>query len=173
MFVVFAVVFVAKARSARAFDDFARSLSQFGIRSIPGQWVVAALVLLLEALASIGLVMLAHHPVVRYALPVVLLLGFSAGVALSARSGRLAACHCFGTSTELPVPAHLALNCSLAGWGCLAAVTGGSAGSTGDTVLGTGLGAITGVLFAASADLYMALSTGSTTGGRTVSEGMG
>ncbi len=165
MFVVFAVAFSAKARSAEAFDDFAASLSQFGLRSIPGQRVLAAAVLLLEALACAGLALLAQHPLVRFALPVALLLGFSAGVALSARSGQLTACHCFGTSTELPVPAHLALNLSLAALGCLAAITGSPTGSAGDTVLGIGLGITTGVLFAASADLYVALSTSSTGGG--------
>jgi len=160
MFVVFAVAFVAKVRTAAAFDDFAASLSQFDIRSILGQQLVAVLVLLLEVLACAGLLTLAHHPLARFVLPVLLLLGFSVGVALSARGGQLTACHCFGTSTELPTSAHLALNCSLAALGCLAAVTGGSAGSAGDTVLGVGLGVITGMLFAASADLYVALSAG-------------
>lgn len=159
MFVVFAVAFGAKARSTETFDDFAASLSQFGLRSILGQRLLAGLVLLLEALACIGLLLLAHHPLARFLLPVLLLLGFSVGVALSAGAGRLTACHCFGTSTELPVPAHLAMNCSLAALGSLAAVVGNSAGSAGDTVLGVGLGVITGVLFAASADLYVALST--------------
>lgn len=159
MFVVFAVAFLAKVRSTTAFDDFAASLSQFGVRPVGGQRLLAAVVLLLEASACVGLVLLAHHPVARFVLPVLLLLGFSAGVALSARSGRLAACHCFGTSTELPAPAHLTLNCALAALGVLAMTIGGSSGSTGDTVLGVGLGVITGVLFAASADLYLALST--------------
>ena len=174
MFVVFAVAFMAKVRSVTAFDDFAASLSQFGVSSIGGQRLLAASVLLLEALACVGLVLLAHHPVARFVLPVVLLLGFSVGVAASGRAGRLTACHCFGTSTELPTSAHLALNCSLAALGCLAAVVGGSAGSAGDTVLGIGLGVITGVLFAASADLYVALSTGAAAAGRgAISERMG
>ena len=173
MFVVFAVAFLAKARSASAFDDFAASLSQFGISSIGGQRLLAAAVLLLEALACVGLVLLVHHPLARFLLPVVLLLGFSVGVALSGRAGRLTACHCFGTSTELPTPAHLALNCSLAALGCLAMVTDGSTGTAGDTVLGIGLGVITGVLFAASADLYLALSTGGAAGRRAVPEKVG
>lgn len=170
MFVVFAVAFAAKARSATAFDDFAASLSQFGVSSIGGQRVLAAAVLLLESLACAGLVLLLHHPLARFALPVLLLLGFSAGVALSARAGRLTACHCFGTSTELPTPVHLALNCALAALGCLAAGTDGSSGTTGDTVLGIGLGIVTGILFAASADLYLALSTGGAAARRAVSE---
>ncbi len=157
MFVVFAVAFLAKLRSASAFDDFTASLSQFGISSIGGQRRLAAVVLLLEALACVGLVLLVHHPLARFLLPIVLLLGFSVGVALSAWAGKLTACHCFGTSTELPTPAHLALNLSLAALGCLAMTNEGSVGTAGDTVLGIGLGVITGVLFAASADLYLAL----------------
>lgn len=170
MFVIFAVAFLAKARSVSAFDDFAASLSQFGVRSIGGQRLLAAGVLLLEALACAGLALLVHHPFARFVLPVILLLGFSVGVALSARAGQLTACHCFGTSTQLPAPAHLALNCALAALGCLAVVADGSAGTAGDTVLGIGLGVITGVLFAASADLYLALSTGGAAGRRAVSE---
>jgi methylamine utilization protein MauE len=170
MLVVFAVAFVAKARSVTAFDDFAASLSQFGVRSIGGQRLLAGIVLLLEALAGVGLILLVHHPLARFVLPVVLLLGFGAGVALSARTGRLSACHCFGTSTELPARPHLALNGALAGLGCLAAFTGDTAGSTGDTVLGIGLGVISGILFVGAADLYQALSIGDSTGRRAVPE---
>lgn len=170
MFVVFAVAFAAKARSASAFDDFAASLSQFGISSIGGQRLLAAVVLLLEALACVGLVLLAHHPVARFVLPVLLLLGFSGGVALTARTGRLSACHCFGTSTELPAGPHLALNGALVVLGCLAAFGGDPAGTAGDTVLGIGLGVISGILFVSAADLYQALSVGGAAGRRTVSE---
>jgi hypothetical protein len=167
MFVVFAVAFLAKARSVTAFDDFAASLSQFGVRSIGGQRVLAVVLLLLEALACGGLALLAHHPLVRFVLPVGLLLGFSAGVGLSARSGQLAACHCFGTSTELPAGPHVTLNAGLAILGVLAGVGGDPGGTSGDTVLGIGLGVISGVLFVCSADLYTALSTG----GRAVGAG--
>lgn len=166
MLVVFVVAFVAKARSPVAFDDFAASLSQFGIGSIPAQRLAAAVVLALEALASIGLLLLADHPLARFALPVALLAGFSAGVALSARAGRLSACHCFGTSTTLPTGPHLALNGSLAALGCLAVFASGPAGSAGESVLGIGLGVITGVLFVSSADLYAALSTAGAAPGR-------
>lgn len=167
MFLVFAVAFLAKVHSVAAFDDFAASLSQFGVRSIAGQRVLAAAVLLLEALACVELVGLAHHPLARFVLPVVLLLGFSAGVGLSARTGRLTACHCFGTSTELPPGPHVVLNAALAVLGVLAGVGGDPGGTFGDTVLGTGLGVISGVLFVCSADLYIALSTG----GRAVGAG--
>lgn len=168
MFVVFAVAALAKARSAGAFDDFAASLSQFGIRSILGQRLMAAMVLLLEALGCVGLVVLAQHPIARYALPVLLLLAFGAGVAMSARSGRASACHCFGTTTELPAGPHLILNGSLAALGILAAFGGRSAGTAGDAVLGVGLGVISGVLFVFAADLYVALSTRGATAGRPV-----
>lgn len=165
MLVVFVVAFVAKARSARAFDDFAASLSQFGIGSISAQRLTAGVVLALEAVASAGL-LLADHPLARFALPIALLAGFSAGVALSARAGRLSACHCFGAATTLPTGLHLALNGSLAALGCLAVFASGAAGSAGESVLGIGLGIITGVLFVGSADLYAALSTASTAPGR-------
>jgi hypothetical protein len=134
---------------------------------------LAGAVLLLEGFACLGLVLLVHHPLARFLLPVLLLLGFSVGVALSGRAGRLTACHCFGTSTELPTPAHLALNCSLAALGCLAMLTDGSPGTAGDTVLGIGLGLISGVLFAASAELYLALSIGGAAGRRAMSEKVG
>jgi hypothetical protein len=166
LFVVFVVAFLAKLRSTQAFDDFAASLSQFGISSITRQRLVAGVVLVLEALASIGLVLLRDHPVARFVLPIALLLGFSAGVALSARTSRGAACHCFGTSTELPTGPHLALNTSLAGLGFVAVLAGGQAGTRGDSVLGIGLGTITGVLFVFAADLYAALSTAGTAAGR-------
>ena len=166
MFVVFAVAFVAKVRSAQAFDDFAASLSQFGVSSVSGQRLTAAAVLLLEALACAGLVLLNHHPLARFVLPVALLAGFAAGVALGARSGRLGACHCFGTSTELPTGPHLALNASLAALGFVAVLAGGPGGSAGDSVLGVGLGVITGVLFVFAADLYTALSTAGSVAGR-------
>jgi methylamine utilization protein MauE len=159
MFVVFVVAVAAKLRSASAFDDFAGSLSQFGISSITAQWWTAAAVLLLEAIASAGL-LLAHHPVARFALPVALLLGFSAGVALASRGGRASACHCFGTSTELPTGPHLSLNGALAVLGIVAVWADDPSGSTGDSVLGIGLGVITGVLFVCAAELYAALSVG-------------
>lgn len=160
MFVVFAVAFLAKARSPHAFDDFAASLSQFGISSIGGQRLVAGLTLLLEAAAAAGLLLLTGHPLARFTLPVLLLAGFALAVAASARGGRQSACHCFGTSTELPPGPHVVLNAGLAALGLLAVLGGDSAGSTGDTVLGVGLGVISGVLFVGSADLYIALSTG-------------
>ena len=170
MLVVFVVAVVAKLRSARAFDDFAASLTQFGISSISGQRLAAASVLLLEALACAGLVLLGQHPLARFALPVALLVAFGAGVALGARGGRQSACHCFGTSTELPTGPHLALNGSLAALGCLAVLAGDPAGSAGDAVLGIGLGIITGILFVCAADLYAALST---RGKRTLVEKVG
>ena len=160
MFVVFAVAFVAKLRSGRAFDDFAASLGQFGISSPSAQRFVAAAVLALEAVASAGL-LLAHHPLARFALPIALLAGFGIGVALGARGGRLSACHCFGTSAQLPTRPHLALNGSLAALGAVAALAGEPARSAGDSVLGIGLGVITGVLFVSAADLYTALSSAS------------
>src|SRR5689334_16930117 len=92
MTVVFVVAFAAKARSARAFDDFAASLNQFAIRSIRAQRLTAALVLLAEALAVAGLVLLPAHPLARFALPVLLLAGFAAGIAASERRGWLTAC---------------------------------------------------------------------------------
>ncbi|HEV2885279.1 MAG TPA: MauE/DoxX family redox-associated membrane protein [Jatrophihabitans sp.] len=159
MLVVFVVAVIAKLRSARAFDDFAASLTQFGISSISGQRLAAGAVLLLEAIASAGLLVLAHHPLARFALPIALLVAFGAGVAFGARGGRASACHCFGTSTELPTGPHLALNGSLAALGCLAVLAGDPAGSAGDAVLGIGLGIITGILFVCAADLYAALST--------------
>ncbi|HEU5268900.1 MAG TPA: MauE/DoxX family redox-associated membrane protein [Jatrophihabitans sp.] len=159
MFVVFAVAVLAKLRSGSAFDDFAASLSQFGIRAIPAQRAVAVAVLLFETLACVGLVLWSDRPAARFALPVLLLVAFGAGVAVSARGGRSSACHCFGTATELPTGLHLALNGSLAAFGCLAALGGRSAGTTGDAVLGVGLGIISGVLFVFAADLYVALST--------------
>src|SRR6185437_12206840 len=109
MLIVFAVAFLAKLRSARAFDDFAASLSQFGVRSIAGQRLVAAVTLLVEAAAVAGLLLLGQHPVARFVLPVLLLAGFAVAVAVSARDGRQSACHCFGTSTELPAGPHVAL----------------------------------------------------------------
>src|ERR1700712_5203314 len=99
MIVVFVVAFVAKARSAQALDDFAASLSQFAIRGIGAQRLAAAVVLLFEAAAVAGLLLLAAHPVARFALPILLLIGFAGAIAASARRGRLTACHCFGTST--------------------------------------------------------------------------
>lgn len=159
MFVVFAIAVLAKLRSGSAFDDFAASLSQFGIRAIPVQRAAAAAVLLLETLACAGLLLLSHQPVARFALPVGLLVAFGAGVVLSTRGGRATACHCFGSDTELPTGLHLVLNGSLAAFGCLAAFGGRSAGTAGDTVLGVGLGIISGVLFVFAADLYVALST--------------
>lgn len=158
MLLVFGTAFVAKARSRVAFDDFAASLTQFGLRTILAQRVTAAVVLALEVAACIGLLLLGGHPIARFALPILLLVGFGVGIGLTARGGRSSACHCFGTSTELPAGPHLLLNGALTVLGCLAAGAGGQAGSTGDSVLGIGLGTISGILFVCAADLYTALS---------------
>jgi hypothetical protein len=173
MFVVFAVAVLAKVRSASAFDEFAASLSQFGIRAIPVQRAVAVAVLLFETLACAGLLLFPQRPAARFALPVLLLVAFATGVAISARGARSTACHCFGTATELPTGLHLALNGSLATLGCLAATGGDPAGTAGDAVLGVGLGIISGVLFVFAADLYVALSTRGSVDGRRAVAGKG
>jgi hypothetical protein len=161
MTVVFLVAFVAKARSAQAFDDFAASLSQFGIDGINAQRLAAMVVLLAEAAAVAGLLLLPAHPLARFALPILLLIGFAVGIAASERRGQLTACHCFGASTELPTKAHLLLNGGLAALGLLAIGAGRPTASAGETVLGIGLGVISGALFVGSSDLYLALSTSS------------
>ncbi|MDQ2838447.1 MAG: hypothetical protein M3Y42_09465 [Actinomycetota bacterium] len=157
MVLVFGTAFVAKARSRLAFEDFAVSLTQFGLRTVLAQRVTATVVLALEVAACIGLLLLGGHPIARFALPILLLVGFGVGIGLTARGGRPSACHCFGTSTELPAGPHLLLNGALAVLGCLAAGAGGQTGSTGDSVLGIGLGIISGVLFVGAADLHTAL----------------
>jgi len=159
MFAVFAVALIAKSRSALAFDDFASSLSQFGIKSIRQQRFAAAGVLVVEAASCIGLLLLGQHPVLRFALPVLLLAFFAVAIALSAHRGQLTACHCFGTAATLPTAPHVAMNCGLALLGCVAMASHPGASSAGDVVLGIGLGLIIGILFVSSADLYTALST--------------
>jgi len=159
MLVVFAVALVAKSRSAMAFDDFAASLSQFGINSVRRQRLAAGGVLIVEATSCAGLLLLGHHPVVRFALPVLLLAFFALAIGLSAHRGQVTACHCFGTSATLPTRPHIVMNCGLALLGCLAMTSHPVDGSAGDAVLGIGLGLIVGILFASSADLYVALST--------------
>ena len=69
MFVVFAVAFVAKARSAEAFDDFAASLSQFGMRAIASQRLRPLPCWRWRRLPAPALVLLANHPLPRFALP--------------------------------------------------------------------------------------------------------
>jgi hypothetical protein len=160
LLIAFGVALLSKVRSRTALDDFEFSLSQYGLRGRLGQRVVARLVITLEAVAVIALLALPAHPVPRFAPAVLLLIGFSVAIGSSAGGRSVVECHCFGSSTALPVRLHVGLNLSLAAAG-LIAMTGpaGLAAAGSDRVLGTGLGIIAGALFVCASFLYEALST--------------
>ncbi|HJQ02961.1 MAG TPA: MauE/DoxX family redox-associated membrane protein [Jatrophihabitans sp.] len=159
LLITFVTALIGKTRSRVAFQEFAFSLKQHGVRAAPAQRRLAAVVVLAELVAVAALLGFGAHSVARFGPSVLLLAVFSAAIARSGSGGAAVDCHCFGVATTLPVRMHLMLNGVLAGLG-LVAMFAPSTHSTTDAewVLGVGLGAILGLLVVFASDLYLALS---------------
>jgi hypothetical protein len=105
---VFAAAVVGKLRN-RA--DFAQSLSGLGISRAATPTAVA--VIAAEALCVV-LLLFAMTADLGYALALLLLAAFSAGIVSAVRTRRAVACNCFGSGGKQLGPAHLVRNGLLA-----------------------------------------------------------
>ena len=159
LLITFVTALIGKTRSRAAFQEFAFSLKQHGIRAARAQRRLAAVVVLAELAAVAALVGFGANSVARFGPSVLLLAVFSAALARTGSGGAAVDCHCFGVATSLPVRMHLMLNGVLGLLGLLAMFAPGSRSATAaEWVLGVGLGAILGLLVVFASDLYLALS---------------
>jgi uncharacterized membrane protein len=156
LLITFVTALIGKARSRVAFQEFAFSLQQHGVRAGHAQRRLAAVVILAELIAVVALLGFGANSLARFGPAVLLLAVFSAAIA---RTGAAVDCHCFGVASTLPVRIHLLLNGVLGLLGLLAMFAPGSRSATpAEWVLGVGLGAILGLLVVFASDLYLALS---------------
>ncbi|RYZ40026.1 MAG: hypothetical protein EOO71_17755 [Myxococcaceae bacterium] len=104
---VFALAAVGKARGRRPFEDFIQTLANFGLpRTLAGAPLAAALILTEAASALLLLV----GVWAGYVLALLLLVGFTLGIAWVLRREEKVACRCFGASNAPVSAAHLVRN---------------------------------------------------------------
>ncbi|MER5768476.1 MauE/DoxX family redox-associated membrane protein [Streptomyces sp. NPDC001985] len=118
---VFLTAVAGKARSRTAFAAFERSLAGLGLLPARLSRAVAVSVIAAES-ATVVLLVPAPTVPLGFALGALLLLGFSAGIALALRRGRRAPCRCFGASAAPLGPVHVVRNLLLAAAGAAGAV---------------------------------------------------
>ena len=159
LLITFGTALVGKTRSRAAFQEFAFSLTQHGIREPRAQRRLAACVVLAELAAMAALAGFVTRPFARFGPAVLLLAVFSLAIARSGSATSAVDCHCFGVATTLPVRMHLMLNGVLGVLGLAAMLAPGYRSATAaEWILGIGLGAILGLLVVFASDLYLALS---------------
>jgi hypothetical protein len=137
--IVFALAAVGKARGRQPFADFIQTLENFGLpRPLAGAPLAAALIL---AEAASALLLLLNVGA-GYVMALLLLVGFTLGIAWVIRQGQKVACRCFGASNAPVSPAHLVRN------GLLLAVTllGAVSHQNASGELAVGMGVIAGTV---------------------------
>ncbi|MER7043375.1 MauE/DoxX family redox-associated membrane protein [Streptomyces jumonjinensis] len=127
---VFLTALAGKVRNKAAFDEFAVSVERLG--RLPRR-VSRAVAVAVAAGEAAAVALLAAGPTVPagFALGVLLLLGFTAGIVRALRAGSAAPCRCFGASVTPLGPVHVVRNLVLAavgGAGGAAALTGPATG---------------------------------------------
>ncbi|WP_415829685.1 MauE/DoxX family redox-associated membrane protein, partial [Corallococcus exiguus] len=104
---VFALAALGKARGRKPFEDFIQTLKSFGLpRALAGAPLAATLILAEAASALLLLVGMGAG----YVLALLLLVGFTLGIAWVIRRGKKVACRCFGASNAPVSAAHLVRN---------------------------------------------------------------
>ncbi|NNB84689.1 hypothetical protein HJC10_24100 [Corallococcus exiguus] len=104
---VFALAALGKARGRKPFEDFIQTLKSFGLpRALAGAPLAATLILAEAASALLLLVGMGAG----YVLALLLLVGFTLGIAWVIRQGKKVACRCFGASNAPVSAAHLVRN---------------------------------------------------------------
>ncbi|GAB1513088.1 MauE/DoxX family redox-associated membrane protein [Actinophytocola sp. KF-1] len=117
--VVFAGAVAGKLRSVRAFAEFAGSVAVLAPRALPAR-PVAVLVVAAEALTA-ALLLVPATRLAGYALSVLMLAAFAAGIARVVHTGQRVRCRCFGGGGGVLGPGHLARNALLVVAACGAA----------------------------------------------------
>ena len=156
--VVLVLAAAGKAWGRRPFEDFIQTLGRFGF---PRAWAgppLAATVIAAEALSAL---LLLAVPLAGYAATLVLLGGFTVGLARVWRGGEPVRCRCFGASDTPVGGAHLVRNgllLAVAVVGVFSHRAGlGAPVSLGMGVLAGALGALTGLFVTRWDDLVFLL----------------
>jgi len=155
---VFAAAVFGKARSRTAFASFTRDLPRFGLPGGSAAAPVGLGIVLAEA-ATVGL--LFAVPLSGFLLALVMLLGFSTGIAIALRRGERVPCRCFGSSRNPVGVPHLIRNGLLAGAAIVGALIelawSGGQPETALRLVAAILGALSGLLLTRWDDLLFAL----------------
>lgn len=164
--VVFAVAAIAKARSASAFRDFARSLRRLGVPATRVGTPIAAAVIAGESAVTVLLAWSASLAVagvdgpwrtvpgtLGFVLAAALLTVFSAGIGAGLRRGGGATCHCFGPSATVLGMPHIVRNLLLAALAAAGALVAAEGGRTAGMVVAAFAGSVTALLIIESDDL--------------------
>jgi hypothetical protein len=141
--IVFALAAVGKARGRKPFEDFIQTLKNFGLpRALAGAPLAATLILAEAASALLLLVGMGAG----YVLALLLLVGFTLGIAWVTFQGKKVACRCFGASNAPVSAAHLVRNGLLLTITVVAALSHQAApGGLGMSVIAGTVGALAGI----------------------------
>jgi hypothetical protein len=158
--VVFATAALSKIRSRTAFQEFAASLGQFGLRSARAKRLLAAGVIGAEVVATCALLIPRDIAgFVRFGPATGLLVAFSVAAAVAGAKSERFVCHCFGSRAPYRIGPHLVTNALLIAVGVAGMTTpAGPVLSGGLRVLVIGLGAVAGVLVVSVSAIAEALT---------------
>ncbi|MFI0480988.1 MauE/DoxX family redox-associated membrane protein [Actinomadura sp. 9N215] len=164
--VVFAVAAFAKARSADAFRDFARSLRRLGVPAPRAGTPIAVAVVAVEAAVAVLLAWSAALTAAGadgpwrtapgsagLAAAAALLLAFSAGIGAGLRRGGRTTCQCFGPSATVLGVRHIVRNLLLAGLAAAGLPGTGGDGHAAGLLVAACAGATAALLVIASDDI--------------------
>jgi hypothetical protein len=110
---IFAVAAAGKLRGPAAFAEFRATVRAMGVHQPRLAALVARLVPVAEA-AAVVLLVPSGTVLIGYGLGLLLLLGFTGGIALTLRRGRVVRCRCFGAGGSPVSVRHLVRNTLLA-----------------------------------------------------------
>ncbi|WP_235685880.1 MauE/DoxX family redox-associated membrane protein [Corallococcus silvisoli] len=137
--IVFALAALGKARGHKPFEEFIQTLENFGLPRFLAGAPLAATLILAEATSALLLLV---GMGAGYVLALLLLAGFTLGLAWVIHREKKVACRCFGASNAPVSAAHLVRNGLLLAITVIGAVTH-AAGSGG---LAVGMGVIAGTV---------------------------
>ena len=153
--VVFAGAVAGKVRSAQAFAEFRDSVAALAPRWLPARPVAFAVVA-----GEAGSVVLLVVPATRfagYALSVLLLAAFAAGIARVVHSRQQVRCRCFGGGGGVLGPGHLVRNVLLIAAAVAGALGGAAAVTASAALLALTAGALLGLVTVRWEDLAFLL----------------
>jgi len=142
--VVFLAAVVGKSRSRQGFAEFRDSVAELAPQWLPARPMAVAVVV-----GEAATVVLLAAPVTRfagYALAVVLLAAFCAGIARTIHTRQTVRCQCFGAGGDVLGPRHLVRNCLLVAVAAAGALGGGAPPSGPVALVALVTGALLGLL---------------------------
>ncbi len=157
---VFGIAIWSKLRSREALAAFVNGLDIFGLASAARRRLVGIAAVAAEVVAVL-LLFLPVPRLFRFGPAAVLIAGFTVAVAVASKDRPSFTCHCFGSAGSTAAIPHVIINGLLISLALAGALAPDPSRTSGDLVLGAGLGLITGTLAVTGVPIAEALRPGS------------